>query len=212
VRALGELFAQRFEVPASLLQGGEATRSAFLRLAPTASHLHIATHGYFAIEHYHDFAQTSPEDDWGERGALITRLSLAPGSLCGIALAGANALTPPGGEVPGILTAEEISGLDLSSCEIAVLSACETNAGLMVSSDLHSLQSALHAAGVRTSVASLWKVHDTWTRDLMTDFYRRIWIDRSPSVEALWEAKRALRQRGAELRDWAAWVLTGDAR
>lgn len=49
-----------------------------------------------------------------------------PGLLSGLALAGANRPTE---EDDGILTAEEISSLDLGGCELAVLSACETGLG-----------------------------------------------------------------------------------
>ena len=82
-----------------------------------------------------------------------------------------------------------------------------------------SLQRALHMAGARTVITSLWKVPDAATKDLMLAFYRRIWVEKQPKARALWEAKRELRaakdERGEPLyspRDWAAWVLTGDPR
>ena len=50
---------------------------------------------------------------------------------------------------------------------------------------------------------------DEATKDLMLDFYRRLWVEKKPKRQALWEAKMALRDRGAPLRDWGAWVLTG---
>jgi CHAT domain-containing protein len=74
-----------------------------------------------------------------------------------------------------------------------------------------SLQSALHAAGARSALTSLWKVPDASTRELMHAFYSGIWIDKLPKAQALWRAKSVLRERRAPLRDWAGWVLTGDA-
>jgi len=53
----------------------------------------------------------------------------------------------------------------------------------------------------------------------MVDFYRRIWREKKPKAQALWEAKVALRNRRDEngrlrygIRDRAGWVMTGDPR
>ena len=113
--------------------------------------------------------------------------------------------------MPGILTAEELATLELSNCELAVLSACETNVGLRrAGQGIQSLQGALHAAGVRTAITSLWKVDDAATRRLMELFYTSLWDEGLGKAEALWRAKMALREDGHGLSDWAAWVLTGD--
>jgi tetratricopeptide (TPR) repeat protein len=102
----------------------------------------------------------------------------------------------------------------------AVLSACETAVGIRRSGQgVASLQKALHMAGARSVVTSLWKVPDEATRELMVDFYRRVWIWKQPKNRALWQAKEALRaakdSAGTPLHSthaWAAWVLTGDPR
>jgi len=145
---------------------------------------------------------------------------MAPVLLCGIALAGANLPADALGRIPRIVTAEEISGWDLSNCELAVLSACDTNVGVRrAGQGVASLQKALHMAGARSVVTSLWKVPDEATKELMVDFYQRLWVEKKPKAQALWEAKMALRARKDEqgrplysTRDWAAWVLTGEPR
>jgi len=136
---------------------------------------------------------------------------LAPMTLCGLALAGANNGRDSLGRVPGILTAEELCSLDLSQCELAVLSACETNVGIRrAGQGIQSLQSALYAAGARTSITSLWKVDDAATRRLFESFYRSLWIKKMGKADSLWRAKMALRDQGYAVRDWAGWALTGD--
>jgi CHAT domain-containing protein len=142
----------------------------------------------------------------------------SPGVLCGLAFAGANLRADDYGHRPGVMTAEELAAMDLSNCELAVLSACETHVGLRRGGQsIASLQQALHAAGVRTTIASLWNVPDEATRILMAEFYRRIWVLEEGNAKALWEAKRTIRERTDErgrpvhsTRDWAAWVMMGD--
>ena len=79
-----------------------------------------------------------------------------------------------------------------------------------------SLQEALFTAGVRCSITSLWNVGDEATRELMARFYEGIWIKGETKSEALWNAKRQLREAkdssGAPkhaFRDWAGWILIG---
>ena len=73
----------------------------------------------------------------------------------------------------GILTAEEISHLDLSGTSLVVLSACETGLGDLdeVEGTL-ALVRALKMAGVKTIVMSLWEVEDESTMEMMSYFYR----------------------------------------
>ena len=132
-------------------------------------------------------------------------------ALCGLALSGANRGRDSTGRVPGILTAEELAGVDLSNCNLAVLSACKTNVGIRsAGAGVQSLQTALHAAGVRSSITSLWRVDDAATRKLMTSFYRYLWRENLSPVDALWRAKLDLRQEGHPVRNWAGWVLSGE--
>jgi len=206
----------------SWLAGSQATKERLLELAPGACFLHIATHGWFASESIRSWSDPTPID---EKLGIGTRLTgeeqvrgMSPMLLCGLALAGANLPEDAVGRAPGLITAQEIAVLDLSNCELAVLSACDTNVGeRRAGQGVASLQKALHMAGARTVITSLWKVPDEATKDLMLDFYRRMWVEKQPKAQALWEAKKKLRdakdERGQPrytTRDWAAWVLTGE--
>ena len=72
----------------------------------------------------------------------------------------------------GILTADEISRLDLSKTKLVVLSACETARGNPdIIDNVLGLQHAFKRAGVNTIVMSLWKVPDESTSYLMKKFY-----------------------------------------
>jgi len=203
VENLVELHDEVFGEGAELFTKTAASKQALQGAAPGARYLHLATHGYFAPE---TLASTA-EFDEARLGLEVVR-GLAPMSLCGLALTGANLGRDGLGRVPGILTAEELAGMDLAACELAVLSACETNVGIVrAGQGVRSLQAALHAAGARASITSLWRVDDEWTRVLMEDFYTRLWVRGQDKAEALWASKMALVARGAEPQHWAAWVL-----
>ena len=211
VQTLAELFEDVFDVEALLLTKEKANKRALHDHAPGARFLHLATHGWFAPESVASVADAREHDGWERMDLEETVTGFAPMTLCGLALAGANQGRDVLGRVPGILTAEELGALDLSRCELAVLSACETNVGIRrAGQGIQSLQAALHAAGARTAITSLWKVDDAATRRLMELFYTRLWSEKQPKAKALWEAKMALRAGGAPVRDWAGWVLSGD--
>jgi len=206
------LFKDTFEVEPTLLTGKKTTKAALFESAVGKRYVHLATHGWFAPESVRSSEDAQPEPHGFPRMGIEERVAgLAPMTLCGLALAGANKGRDTLGRVPGILTAEELCSLDLDQCELAVLSACETNVGIRrAGQGIQSLQSALYAAGARTSITSLWNVDDAATRRLFEVFYRSLWIEKMGKADALWRAKMALRDQGYAVRDWAGWVLTGD--
>jgi CHAT domain-containing protein len=222
-RGIGALYREIYEGerPVLVLEKRKASRAALEELAPKARFLHIATHGWFAPESIRSWSDPEPLDEKSGLGRRMTGeeqvKGLSPMLLCGLALAGANLPENAVGRAPGLVTADELSTLDLSNCELVVLSACDTNVGeRRAGQGVASLQKALQMAGARSVITSLWKVPDEATKDLMLDFYRRLWVEKKPKHQALWEAKRRLREaideRGLPkytTRDWAAWVLTG---
>jgi len=205
-----------------VLEKRKASRASIVLAAPRARWLHVATHGWYAPESVKSFEDVMREESDGTVPLRASSQDVVKGMnpmlLCGLALAGANLPEDALGRAPGLFTAEEMSALDLSNCELAVLSACDTNVGIRrAGQGVASFQRALQMAGARSVITSLWKVPDEATRELMLDFYRRIWVLKQPKWQALWEAKMALRNAKDErshpryaLRDWAAWVLTGE--
>lgn len=219
VRGIAARFAEAYGADANavVLENREASRASLEELSPKARFLHVATHGWFAPESISSF--TDPAPPGSPTGSIQERVrGMSPMLLCGLALTGANLPEDEVGRAPGLLTAEEIAAFDLSRCDLAVLSACDTNIGIRrAGQGVASLQRALQMAGARSVITSLWKVRDEPTKDLMLDFYRRLWIEKKPKHQSLWEAKKKLRdavdEHGRPLystRDWAAWVLTGN--
>jgi CHAT domain-containing protein len=101
--------------------------------------LHLATHGFFLADQPRDPNRAFRDLDLGDKAtsAETGRLLLADGGdallRSGLALSGANTWLRRGGLPPaaenGLLTAEDVTGLDLSATELVVLSACETGLG-----------------------------------------------------------------------------------
>jgi CHAT domain-containing protein len=184
-----------------LLTGSRATKERVRSALGGKGYLHLATHGYFASP---EFASALVPEDMGAPRHSFEGMDrsevrgLYPGLLCGLVFAGANqpAKDPVTGVVnfgSAVMTAEEIAGLDLSGCELAVLSACETGRGSVAGGEgVLGLQRAFHQAGTRTVVASLWKVDDDATAALMAIFYHQLWRLNKPPIEALRCAQLAL--------------------
>jgi CHAT domain-containing protein len=124
------------------------------------------------------------------------------------------------GSDDGYLSYLDILRSDLTGCELAVLSACQTSIGPERPMEAStSLAQAFLAAGSRQVVASLWQVSDESTSELMADFYRRLAEDVSANrplrvAAALHAAKRQLRQQAAwnSPAHWASFIYVGPAK
>jgi CHAT domain-containing protein len=65
------------------------------------------------------------------------------------------------------------------------------------------LQRAFHLAGTKNVIASLWKLDDQATAALMTLFYRNLWQEKRPPLEALRQAQLALYRQPEQIQAWA---------
>ena len=106
----------------------------------------------------------------------------------------------------GILTAEEISELDLSKSSLVVLSACQTGLGDISNEGVIGLQRAFKMAGVETIVMSLWEIDDRATADFMGYFYKSL-ITGHDKRQAFREAQRQLKKKYDNPYYWAAFVM-----
>jgi CHAT domain-containing protein/tetratricopeptide (TPR) repeat protein len=112
--------------------------------------------------------------------------------------------------ISGVLTGEELSQLELHRA-LVVLSACRTNAGREVAGEgVIGFTSALLEGGAGAVVATRWPIDDERVVTLMDDLYRG--LARGATIgSALSSATRAARARGASVREWAAFMVVGDA-
>jgi CHAT domain-containing protein/Tfp pilus assembly protein PilF len=163
---------------ATLLTKGQATKAALSQIR-SPKLLHIATHSFF-LEDQHltsageRGAQAFTDDP--ERGLQLleargVRID-SPLLRSGLALAGVNEHKE---DDNGILTALEVTGLNLWGTKLVALSACDTGVGEVKNGDgVYGLRRALVLAGAETQVMSLWAVSDKATRELMVSYYRML--------------------------------------
>jgi CHAT domain-containing protein len=114
----------------------------------------------------------------------------------------------------GFLRLHEIFNLRLPA-ELVVLSACQTGLGKEVKGEgLVGLTRGFMYAGAARVVASLWRVDDTATAELMKLFYRRMLRDGMRPAAALREAQVEMWKRapGRSPFYWAGFVLQGEWR
>ncbi|HKD10488.1 MAG TPA: CHAT domain-containing tetratricopeptide repeat protein [Thermoanaerobaculia bacterium] len=117
-----------------------------------------------------------------------------------------------GRPVDGFLQTRDIYRLKISA-NLVVLSACQTALGKDVRGEgLLGLSRGFMYAGALRVVASLWRVPDTATAELMRRFYRAILIEGLRPAEALRQAQSAVRAEKlwSSPYYWAAFVLQGD--
>lgn len=109
----------------------------------------------------------------------------------------------------GLLRAADLYHMQLTT-DLVTLSACETALSKIArGDDLLGFTRGFLYAGARSIVASLWKVDDLSTRDLMLVFYRN--LTGMDKARALAEAQRALKRQYPHPFYWAAFQLTGAA-
>lgn len=69
----------------------------------------------------------------------------------------------------GILSARELSEMNLEDVELFIASACQSGLGHITSDGVYGIQRGLKNAGVQAMIVSLWNVNDEATRYFMTN-------------------------------------------
>jgi CHAT domain-containing protein/tetratricopeptide (TPR) repeat protein len=170
----------------------------------------LSTHGFFLEDPKNDPAEKTP-------GSETRSLPANPLLRSGLILAGYNrALSVGEGDNDdGLVTGLEVASCDLRATDLVVLSACETGLGKVRAGEgIAGLRQVFQLAGAKAVVASLWKVPDFESYQLMTTFFQSLSRGRG-NAEALREAQLAMiadrrgRLGAAHPYYWAAFALTG---
>jgi CHAT domain-containing protein len=194
------------KVSTTLLQEKEANEESFKALSGKSPNIiHLSTHGFF-LDTTDKVTKNPFMNTVGNYSEKEDKL------ICtGVLMAGANNVWCGRNQVTGIedgiLTADEISRLDLSRTKLVVLSACETAKGQIDPIDgVLGLQRGLKKAGVGSILMSLWKVSDAVTSILMTEFYTNLGNDMTKH-ESLKKAAQKVKEQYPDPYFWASFVL-----
>jgi len=186
--------AARGGEPLQLHQDKKAEKAA-LRSVTRPQLLYFITHGFFLDEASNRFDKDSRSVVVAQGSKLrLPDYREDPRLRSGLARAGANHARERAarGQSDGLLTALEVQDLNLLGTELVVLSACQTGLGtVQVGEGVIGLRRAFQQAGARTVVASLWKVPDRETAELMGRFMKS-WLGGRPPAESLRQAQLEL--------------------
>jgi CHAT domain-containing protein len=146
--------------------------------------VHFATHGVFDDEHP------------GQSGIVLSLFD------------------PQGRSQDGFLRLHDIYGLDLPA-RMVVLSACDTALGEQIRGEgLVGMVRGFMHAGAERVVATLWRVDDEATGEVMGHFYREMFENGLSPAAALRQAQLSVRdqRRWRSPFYWAAFTLQGEWR
>lgn len=176
----------------TILKGDKATDEALDDILKKGySIVHIATHGYFSGENRFDDLKPRYRDEAMSESGLM--------------MAGAaeniNNHTFDPTYSDGILTAKELSSLNLSGVSLVVLSACQTGLGHITEDGIYGIQRALKTAGAEAMILSLWSVDDAATMEFMRIFYNELNKDKAtrPDIHKAFNAARTHLLQGGEV-------------
>jgi CHAT domain-containing protein/tetratricopeptide (TPR) repeat protein len=193
-------------IKSDLTYGENATEELFKSYSGNSHQIiHIATHGFFF-----QMAEQKTYNDNFNDGQYLFRQASNPLLRSGLLFAGANYLWR-GGKVPfnvedGILTAYEVSNLNLNNTKLVILSACETGLGEISDSEgVYGLQRAFKIAGAEYIIMSLWQVPDKETAEFMQLFYSYC-MQHCKISDAFRKAQADMRVKYEDFY-WAAFVL-----
>lgn len=186
------------------------TEESFKNLSDSkVSLIHIATHGiYLGREDVKNYANNNNymfllnHDD----GNALYRTFMV--------MSGGNRLSKrdsiPYGIEDGILTAKEISILNLNNVDLVVLSACQSGLGDSSPEGVIGLQHGFKMAGVKTILMTLEKIDDEATQIFMSEFYKELFNGKT-KYQSFKAAQKHLRKiedgKYDDPKYWASFIM-----
>ncbi|MBK7129533.1 MAG: CHAT domain-containing protein [Crocinitomicaceae bacterium] len=204
------------KISAKHYSGDRATETNFTVEAPEFELVHIATHGFFypLIVNFETDTSLSSQQKPEFRGASYQHaygqfvVNENPLMRSGLVFANGNDcwLNTDSAGSDGVLTAFEVSNLNLRKNKLMVLSACETGLGDIDETEgVYGLQRAFKIAGSDFLIMSLWQVPDAETVVFMELFYTHL-FKHHHIVDAFQHAQHGMQQK-YDPYYWAAFVL-----
>jgi len=193
--------------------GTKANEESFQALSGdhAPSVIHLSTHGFYFPDTITS-KQNREQLLFNAIGGQRFRLSDDPLLRSGLVMAGGNIVWKgkpiPAGIEDGILTAKEVSNMNLMNTQLVVLSACQTGLGDVKGNEgVEGLLRGFKMAGVRYLMMSLWEVPDDETAEFMETFYRE-WLSGKPMRQAFLDTQKIMRSNyKGEPYKWAAFVM-----
>ena len=205
---VANLLESKLGKPVIFLTGPEASEDSIKHLSRPPRVLHLATHGYSCSKASY---------------SNLSGMTESPLLYSGLALAGSNSVIRGARDSgdsreDGILTALEVSGLNLMGTELVVLGSCRAGAGTVVRGEgVYGLRRSFQLAGARSIIMSMFDVPDATAKELMMRFYTD-WLSGTTKSKALRSAALGLMQErrkqgnSAHPLFWGGFILTGDCR
>lgn len=176
-----------------VITGDKGTEEAFRDLeGKNIDIIHLATHGFFWSDEtakkrsYVNFLTNAVTQSYEDKALLRS----------GLFFSGAN-IGLSGEQLPddvddGVITAQELSAMNLGNVDMVVMSACQSGLGETTGEGVFGLQRGFKLAGANSLLMSLWKVDDEATKILMTEFYKNL-IKGHSKIASLRKAQQYLR-------------------
>ena len=186
-----------------IFTGAQATEKSFKENISSKSIIHIASHGFYipedkrgSIPYYQNVTKTFNIDDDLFYSGLVFANGQEAWNKSSFKLEAND----------GILTAYEISKLNLHKCDLVILSACETGKGNRSFDGIIGLERGFKTAGAKSVIMSLWKVDDVATSFMMESFYKEL-LKCGSIFSAFRTAQEIVREKYPDPYYWASFIL-----